>query len=98
MTKHMGQEVRTSHTHPILVNWLPANAVERVGLTFASGKKGDSTYGYRWDRDFPPRERSTHLLVILAQCRSSASSAHASVSEHLQHTNICGFRFLHAVQ
>ena len=46
------REVRTSTTHPLRIDWLddrPPGSL--VGLTFAPGKRCESTYGFRWERD-----------------------------------------------
>ncbi|MBI2392014.1 MAG: dual specificity protein phosphatase family protein [Deltaproteobacteria bacterium] len=43
--------VRTSKTHPLKVDWLDLPGTERVGLTFAPGKKIGSARGAPWDRD-----------------------------------------------
>lgn len=43
--------IRTSATHPIGINWLPAQDAGLVGLTFAPGKHGSSKSGPRWERD-----------------------------------------------
>lgn len=45
--------IRTSHSHPILVDWLAGLAEGRVGLTFAPGKHSTSVYlpGTLWRRD-----------------------------------------------
>ena len=46
------REVRTSKTHPLLIHWLgesPPGSL--VGLTFAPGKRCESTFGFRWERD-----------------------------------------------
>lgn len=45
---------RTSATHPILVNAVPADLGRRggrLGITFAPGKKASSSFGGRWHRD-----------------------------------------------
>lgn len=43
---------RTSITHPIRVDWLTTATPGRVGLTFAPGKHGRSTYeNGQWERD-----------------------------------------------
>lgn len=46
------REVRTSKTHPLRIDWLdepPESSF--VGLTFAPGKRCNSSFGYRWERD-----------------------------------------------
>lgn len=66
------RDVRTSESHPIQVNWLPAEA-SSVGLTFAPGKKGRSRFGYTWDRSLDAdltaliREHRIHTLVTLME-------------------------------
>jgi protein-tyrosine phosphatase len=53
-TKKNDATTRTSLTHPIRVDWLPREGegpAGAVGMTFAPGKRCDSTYGFRWDRD-----------------------------------------------
>lgn len=45
--------IRTSHSHPLLVDWLTSIPEGRVGLTFAPGKHSTSVYipGTLWRRD-----------------------------------------------
>jgi protein-tyrosine phosphatase len=44
--------VRTSHTHPLRIDELPAgDAGGVIGLTFCPGKQGDSLTGPPWARD-----------------------------------------------
>jgi protein-tyrosine phosphatase len=80
MAKGKGPEVRTSVTHPIQVNWLPFHKADRVGLTFAPGKKGSSIYGYRWDRDLAAdlevlaKEHGVQTLVTLMELHELVSS------------------------
>ena len=38
----MAPEIRTSASHPLVVGWLPAQAVGRVGLTLAPGRGPDA--------------------------------------------------------
>lgn len=51
MMNRAGRQVRTSESHPIQVDWLPRAVADRVGLTFAPGKKCASRDGSSWDRD-----------------------------------------------
>jgi protein-tyrosine phosphatase len=44
-------DVRTSFTHPLRVDWLPATRRGRVGMTFAPGKKSRARDGFWWERD-----------------------------------------------
>ena len=45
---HMAS-VRTSRTHPLRIDWLDPPAP--VGMTLLPGVHGESTYGFRWQRD-----------------------------------------------
>ena len=67
---------RTSVTHPIRVDWVTTqvgNQNGQIGITFAPGKKGDSSLGERWDRDLATdldrliREFKVGLLVSLVE-------------------------------
>ena len=43
---------KTSQSHPLIINEVPIpEAGGSIGLTFCPGKKGDSMYSGRWDRD-----------------------------------------------
>ena len=43
---------KTSQSHPLIINQVPTpDAGGVIGLTFCPGKKGDSMYSGRWDRD-----------------------------------------------
>ena len=44
-------KTKTSHSHPIRVDFLPTDLPGRVGLTFAPGKHATSRGGMRWERD-----------------------------------------------
>lgn len=47
-----GQKVRTSQSHPLRIDVLPAPwSLGLVGMTICPGKKGESVYGAAWDRD-----------------------------------------------
>src|ERR1700733_13611520 len=74
MSKHVGHEVRTSASHPIHVNWLPAAVAERVNLTFAHGKKGRSREGFYWERDLDVLARE-HRVATLASLMEPAELA-----------------------
>jgi protein-tyrosine phosphatase len=99
MVKGTGQEVRTSATHPIQVNWLPADAADGVGLTFAPGKKGSSIYGYRWDRDLAAdlqtlaREHRVQTLVTLMEDHELASSRIPGLIASTEHHGIASVHF-----
>jgi protein-tyrosine phosphatase len=46
------REVRTSKTHPLRIDWLGESLPHSlIGLTFAPGKRCESTLGFRWERD-----------------------------------------------
>ena len=61
--------IRTSDTDPILVGWAPAPAPpSRLGMTFAPGKKRDSSWSGVWDRDLRQdlrRLRDTYRTDVL---------------------------------
>ena len=64
--------VKTSETDPIRVDWLNTPWPGRVGLTFAPGKKVDSLFGWRWERDlrqdlarFRDTYAATHLVSLI---------------------------------
>lgn len=61
-------ELRTSHSHPLRVDWLPLGGME-VGLTFAPGKRSFSRYSpVQWRRDLSAdvaRLRNTHECNVL---------------------------------
>jgi ADP-ribosyl-[dinitrogen reductase] hydrolase len=44
-------EIRTSQTHPLLVDFLDLPGGGRLGMTFCPGKHDLSMRGYRWRRD-----------------------------------------------
>jgi len=47
-------DVRTSRSHPIRIDEVPAgDAGGVIGITFCPGKCGPSASGYRWERDLP---------------------------------------------
>ncbi len=51
-TRSGGRPVRTSSSHPLRIDALPAGtAGGQIGITFCPGKKGPSASGYDWDRD-----------------------------------------------
>jgi protein-tyrosine phosphatase/uracil-DNA glycosylase len=66
---------RTSVTDPIRVDWLPGTPAGggAVGMTFAPGKCGMSTHGFRWERDLDAdleqlaKVERTDLLVSLIE-------------------------------
>jgi hypothetical protein len=56
-----GRPVRTSASHPLRIDALPAgSAGGQIGITFCPGKKGPSASGYDWDRDL---EQDFHDLL-----------------------------------
>lgn len=51
-SRHEAAAIRTSDSHPLRINTLNVPEVTgEIGLTFCPGKKSDSLYGGRWDRD-----------------------------------------------
>jgi CRISPR-associated protein (TIGR02584 family) len=73
-TEHLPMTtIRTSTSHPILVDWLAGIPEGRVGLTFAPGKHSESFYnpGTRWRRDLAMdldelvRQGVTDLVCLL---------------------------------
>ena len=64
---------KTSQTHPLIINQVPVpDAGGVIGLTFCPGKKGDSMYSGRWDRD---------LTVDLAAIRDFGAKALVTLME-----------------
>jgi protein-tyrosine phosphatase len=63
-------DVRTSSTHPLRIDWLDAPAP--VGMTLAPGVHGQSTDGFRWQRDLDAdlarlRDLGATMLVCLME-------------------------------
>ncbi len=64
---------KTSQSHPLIINQAPIpEAGGVIGLTFCPGKKGDSMYSGRWDRD---------LTVDLAAIRDFGAKALVTLME-----------------
>ena len=49
-TSASNTEVKTSETHPLLIDSLPCGS-GTIGMTLCPGKRGSSLYGGRWERD-----------------------------------------------
>lgn len=50
--RHKADHTRTSDSHPLRINTLGVPGLPgEIGMTFCPGKKSDSIYGGRWDRD-----------------------------------------------
>ena len=63
----------TSQSHPLIVNQVTIpDAGGGIGLTFCPGKKGDSMYSGRWDRD---------LMVDLPAIRDFGATALVTLME-----------------
>jgi protein-tyrosine phosphatase len=51
-SRHEADTVRDSDTHPLRINGLRLPGLPgEIGMTFCPGKKSDSIYGGRWNRD-----------------------------------------------
>lgn len=51
-SRHEADAVRNSDTHPLRINGLRLPGLPgEIGMTFCPGKKSDSIYGGRWNRD-----------------------------------------------
>lgn len=99
MSTQVGREVRTSLTHPIQVNWLPPEVADRVGLTFAPGKKGRSLQGFNWDRDLAmdldvlAHEHRVDVLVCLMETAELADKGLPDLPAQAQQRGIALVHF-----
>ncbi|HMR06752.1 MAG TPA: cyclin-dependent kinase inhibitor 3 family protein [Polyangiaceae bacterium] len=82
----MASEVKTSTSHPIRVDFLPAEAVGlpgKIGLTFAPGKKAQGIAG-DWDRDLTQdlqRLRTVYSVSMLVSLVEDHELASLQISE-----------------
>ncbi|MCO7226739.1 cyclin-dependent kinase inhibitor 3 family protein [Pleionea sp. CnH1-48] len=51
VSRQQEQEIKTSVTHPLRIDYVEVTSGGRIGLTFCPGKQGYGLYGGEWQRD-----------------------------------------------
>ncbi|MDP9477358.1 MAG: dual specificity protein phosphatase family protein [Actinomycetota bacterium] len=78
----MSEEVRTSESHAIYADFVPVEELGtpgRLGMTLAPGKKADSIFGFRWERDLETD------LRVLKEAELAADVLVSLMEEHEYH-------------